>query len=113
MEDLKKLEYLQEDLNTMFFIQYVLYAIFSLTIANFIIFYINPLFLEDIFNLLIAEIIASFICFSFTYITFPLIKNFFSKSKVLFLKDYDKNYQLIKSKTKTLSEILNEYDFKK
>jgi len=50
MEDLKKLEDLQEELNAIFFIQYVGYAIFSLIISNCIIFNINPVFLEDIYN---------------------------------------------------------------
>ncbi len=113
MEDLKKLEDLQEELNAIFFIQYVGYAIFSLIISNCIIFNINPAFLEDIYNLLIAEVVASFICFGFTYLTFPLIKKIFSKNKVLFINDYEMNYNLIKKKEKTFEEIIKNYNFKK
>lgn len=88
-DDLELLSDLQEELNTFFLIQYIGYSLISLIVANVILFINHPYFLEDITYLFIAEILCSFLCFGFSYISFPLIKMIFSNGKYSFLKDYE------------------------
>ena len=106
-DDLQELSDIKETINTFFLAQYVIYSLLSLIIANIILFRINPSFLNEIENLFIAEIICSFICFGFSYISFPIIKNLFSKNKCLFLKKYEDIKKSIQSEQVTLESVKN------
>ena len=111
-EDLQELSEIQETINTFFLAQYVVYSLLSLIIANIILFRISPSFLDKIQNLFIAEIICSFICFGFSYVSFPIIKKIFSKNKCLFLKRYIEIRKSIESGQIDLESVKEVYKLK-
>lgn len=111
-DDLQELSEIQETINTFFLAQYVIYSLLSLIIANIILFRINPSFLNEIEFLFIAEIVCSFICFGFSYISFPIIKKIFNNNKFLFLNEYENIKKSIQSGQVSLESIKKFYNLK-
>ena len=109
-EEIEKLFEIKENIKNFFLVQYIFDSIFSLFIANIIIFNFSPSFMDNIYILIIAEIFCSVICFCLIYLTFPIRKKVFNKNKYMFLKNFDNILESIKNNNKTIEDILIEYD---